>query len=497
MAVRMARRPAPEAPPPGRHGSRVPARLLRRASDERLVAYVRDGSEAAFEVLFDRYYRGLVGFCLHMLGSVEEAEDAVQHTFLAAFSRIVNTDRRVELRPWLYTVARNRCLTLLHARRERPGIPLTEPATEHLFAEVQRREEVRDLLGDLARLPEDQRAALLLAEAGAMPHTEIAAVLGCPQTKVKALVFQARSSLSATRTARATPCKEIREQIATLPGRALRRRTIRRHLPDCAGCREFRDEVLRQRRALAVALPLAWSLALKEAVMAALFGAGAAGAGGAAAGAGSAGALAAKALAVVALLGAGGAGLAVRHDDPPANSRAAAPPEHPARAQRDAENRPTERVAVPATPVARERSDERAPRRRTGVSPRAHPLERAIRRENSTSPAQEEADPQTSSGQEQPDEASTDEATEGGPQRPRRDSETGEPEPPRPLTPRPAPMTGAPSPEPIHDPVDASEDSDDDADDDAGERTAVDDEDSDEATASEDDDDEHEQDSDG
>src|SRR5688500_5202120 len=168
MAVRMARRPAPEDAPPGRRGSLLPARLLRRASDERLVAYVRDGSEAAFEVLFDRYYRGLVGFCLHMLGSVEEAEDAVQHTFLAAFSRIVNTERRMELRPWRYTVARNRCLTLLRARRERPRIAPKEPATEDLLAEVQRREDVRDLLGDLARLPEDQRAALLLAEAGAM-----------------------------------------------------------------------------------------------------------------------------------------------------------------------------------------------------------------------------------------------------------------------------------------------------------------------------------------
>src|SRR5918992_3105731 len=277
MAMRMARRLAPEDAPAGRAGSRLPVRLLRLVSDDRLVAYVRDGSEAAFEVLFDRYYRGLVGFCLHMLGSVEEAEDAVQHTFLAAFSRIVSTERRMELRPWLYTVARNRCLTLLRTRRERPGVPPKEPATEHLFAEVQRREEVRDLLGDLARLPEDQRAALLLAEAGAMPHTEIAAVLGCPQTKVKALVFQARSSLSATRTARATPCNEIREQIATLPGRALRRRTIRRPLPDCAGCREFRDEMLRQRRALAIALPVASSLALKEAVMAAVFGTGAAG----------------------------------------------------------------------------------------------------------------------------------------------------------------------------------------------------------------------------
>ena len=57
-----------------RPGRRVPARLLRLASDDRLVDGVRGGSEAAFEALFDRYHRGVLGFCRHMLGSVEECE---------------------------------------------------------------------------------------------------------------------------------------------------------------------------------------------------------------------------------------------------------------------------------------------------------------------------------------------------------------------------------------------------------------------------------------
>src|SRR5215213_1312749 len=81
----------------------VPARLLRLASDERLVEHVRAGSEAAFEVLFDRHHRGVLGFCRHMLGSVEEAEDAVQHTFLAAYNELVGSTKHVQLRPWLYT----------------------------------------------------------------------------------------------------------------------------------------------------------------------------------------------------------------------------------------------------------------------------------------------------------------------------------------------------------------------------------------------------------
>src|ERR1044071_805599 len=99
-------------------GLRVPTRLLRLASDERLVERVRGGSEAAFEAIFDRHHRGILGFCRHMLGSVEEAEDAVQHTFRAAYRELVRPgDRAIQLRPWLYTIARNRCITILRGRR--------------------------------------------------------------------------------------------------------------------------------------------------------------------------------------------------------------------------------------------------------------------------------------------------------------------------------------------------------------------------------------------
>lgn len=497
MEMPRARRPAPQDARPV-PGSRLPARLLRRISDERLVAYVRDGSEPAFEVLFDRHYRRLLGFCVHMLGSVEEAEDAVQHAFLAAYRTIVTTERRIELRPWLYTVARNRCLAVLHARRERPGVPLKEPATEHLFAEVQRREDVRELLGDLARLPEDQRAALLLAEAGAMPHAEIAAVLGCPRTKVKALVFQARSSLIAGRTARATPCREIREQIATLHGPALRRRTIRRHLPQCAGCREFRDEVRRQRRSLAIALPVTSSLALKEAVLTALFGTGAAGAGGAAAGAGSAAALAAKALIVVALLGAGGAGLALRHEDPPAKGRAAAPTERAGPALGDAADPPTAPVPVTRVPVADERSDQRPrrPRAREGHSVQSPERtaalpDQATQRGSNAAPTEEVTKPQRGGRHDPP---SNDEATDGNPRRPRRQPKPVEPQrapaPPR----APGPPGAAQSPEPIRQAVDLNEESDmddeDDDDSDANTADADDDDDDTDANTAEDDDDE-------
>ena len=108
---------------------------------------------------------------------------------------------------------------------------------------MQRRQDLRDLLADVAALPDEQRAALVLAELGACSHEEIATVLAVPRDKVKALVFQGRSSLIASRTARETPCAEIREQLAILRGGSLRRTTLRRHLRECPGCRAFRSEL--------------------------------------------------------------------------------------------------------------------------------------------------------------------------------------------------------------------------------------------------------------
>src|SRR3954453_12711882 len=320
--------------------------LLRVASDERLVDHVRAGSEAAFEVVYDRHHRGILAFCRHMLGSAEEAEDALQHTFMAAYRDLVGSSKAIQLRPWLYTIARNRCFSVLRGRRERPLGELDEPATENLSAEVQRRQDLRDLLGDLSGLPDDQRAALVLAELGAVSHDEIAAVLDVPREKVKALVFQARSSLIASRKARDTPCAEIREQLANLRGGSLRRTTLRRPLRECPGCRAFRADVERQGRALAVALPVVPTLGLKHSALAAAFGsgsaggrgAGAAGGGGAGAGATSAAgravtsaadgsggaALAAKVLVAVALVGGGtAAGVTARHHHAEQAKRAA------------------------------------------------------------------------------------------------------------------------------------------------------------------------------
>jgi len=253
-------------------------------SDEHLVDSVRAGSERAFEALCDRHYRPLLAFCRHILGSSADAEDAVQQTFLAAYGDLMRSEKPIVLRPWLYTIARNRCVSALRSRRERPSGELPDRGVDSLAAEVDAREDVRTTFTDLTRLPDEQRAALVLAELGDLSHGEIARILGCRQDKVKALVYQARTSLTADRTARETPCADIRKQL-TMVGGALRHTTLRRHVRECPGCRAFRLELRAGRRGLGLLVPALW---LKRAAVGAVSGWGGAGAG---AGALSAGAL--------------------------------------------------------------------------------------------------------------------------------------------------------------------------------------------------------------
>ena len=114
-------------------------------TDERLARAAAAGDVGAFEVLYERHHRGLLSFCRHMLGGVHDAEDVVQHTFIAADAAFRDRAAPTSVRAWLYTVARNRCVSLLRARRHAPELPADLPSTDDLASGVELREELRAL----------------------------------------------------------------------------------------------------------------------------------------------------------------------------------------------------------------------------------------------------------------------------------------------------------------------------------------------------------------
>ena len=222
------------------------------------MARVASGDDRAFEEIFDRYGPALLNFCAHMLGSREWGEDALQLTFVAAYNALRRGGCDGELRPWLYAIARNRCVSELRARREIPDsdwVCAERPASDGPASLFARREQLREVVEDIQRLPADQRAALVLFELGDQSHEEIASVLGVRRDKIKALIFQAREGLCRGRSARESSCSEVREQLANARGKAPARGVVRAHIDRCAPCQEFEREVRGQRAALALVLP--------------------------------------------------------------------------------------------------------------------------------------------------------------------------------------------------------------------------------------------------
>src|SRR5215510_5922779 len=96
-----------------------------------LLAQARAGDGDAFRALIEPHRRGLHVHCYRMLGSLQDAEDALQDTLLAAWQGIRGFEGRASLRTWLYRIATNRCLNALRSASRRPAkewdVPNVDP----------------------------------------------------------------------------------------------------------------------------------------------------------------------------------------------------------------------------------------------------------------------------------------------------------------------------------------------------------------------------------
>ncbi len=237
-----------------------PSRLLRLQSDERLIALVRRGHHAAFEAIVSRYQARLLAFCRHMLGTREDAEDVLQEVFTAAFNAILADEREINVRPWLYRIARNRSLN--HLRR---ATAIGMDSMDVHFADggistgekVLRRERFRQLISDVQELPETQRTALLLREIDALSYEQIAEAMETTIPSVKSLLVRARVSLAEAAEARKLSCAEVRERLGQVAeGLAKLDAPARRHVRSCERCHSFRKQLKANNVALAMAMPV-------------------------------------------------------------------------------------------------------------------------------------------------------------------------------------------------------------------------------------------------
>lgn len=183
-------------PPPaeGIAARLVAGPALRAQPDRRLVALVRDGYELAFEEIVRRYGKPLARYAGAIVGN--RADDVTQDAFSKALLALRRDGDEIELRPWLFRIVRN---TALNELRDRP------PSAEALAGEIaggrnpaeelERREELADLMRRLQSLPEPQRAAIVMRELEGLGHEEIAAALGLSGGAARQAIYRARQAL--------------------------------------------------------------------------------------------------------------------------------------------------------------------------------------------------------------------------------------------------------------------------------------------------------------
>ncbi len=291
---------------------RGPSPLLRLQSDERLIALTRRGQHAAFETLCSRYQSRLLSFCRHMLASREDAEDVLQEVFAAAFNAVIADQREINVRPWLYRIARNRSLN--HLRR---ASAIGVDSMDVHFADhglstsdrAIRRESFRELLADVHELPETQRTALLLREIEALSYEQIAQAMETTVPSVKSLLVRARISLAEAAEARKLSCDEVRLELGEMAeGLTKLSAPARRHVRGCERCVFFKKQLKQNNHALAAILPVGPLVVFKKLLLGKLGStASAGGAHVAGAGAGTVGSSAAVSASAGATIGGGAA----------------------------------------------------------------------------------------------------------------------------------------------------------------------------------------------
>ena len=154
---------------------------------------------AATQGLYERHAAKIQSYCHHQLGSREEAEDAVQTTFMNAFRALGRGVVPEAESAWLFKIAENVCLSRRRSSWRRGRIE--SPSDFGVIEEVvpgpsAQRDELIGIEDALASMPEQQRRAILLREWQGLSYREIAAELEVSQSAVETLIFRARRSLA-------------------------------------------------------------------------------------------------------------------------------------------------------------------------------------------------------------------------------------------------------------------------------------------------------------
>jgi len=168
------------------------------SEESEALAACRRGEREAFDGLVERHQRDVYRLCYRYVGNHEDANDLAQEAFLKAWRGMASFRGDSAFSTWLYRIAVNTCLNFRSARRplaaEEPSeaLPDRGPSAAERLVGRERERQVRDAI---ARLPEKQRATLILKVYHELTHEEVARILGSTVGTVKANLFHAVANL--------------------------------------------------------------------------------------------------------------------------------------------------------------------------------------------------------------------------------------------------------------------------------------------------------------
>lgn len=162
---------------------------------------VQRGDVSAFHEIVEATSARLVRLCARIMGSVTEAEDVVQESYVKAYRamRDGRFDERARVETWLHRIVVNTSVDARRKRRREPTGTLDDDRAGAIDGNAEATVALRELAALLDALPDDQRIALVLKSVEGMSSAEIAEVVGCSEGAVEQRLVRARAALKQTR----------------------------------------------------------------------------------------------------------------------------------------------------------------------------------------------------------------------------------------------------------------------------------------------------------
>ena len=172
---------------------------LHEQPDSEIVRQIRSGDDSAFDELIRRYKRPVVNFVYRVLGNAADADDVAQDVFVRVYQNLDTYRAETKFSTWLFALARNAAIDRLRWRERHPTETIESTtelaATSGTAEDVAASEMSNQIAAAVAKLPEDQRTALVLAEYHDLSYAEIAKVMRCSEKSVESRLYRAKQTL--------------------------------------------------------------------------------------------------------------------------------------------------------------------------------------------------------------------------------------------------------------------------------------------------------------